>query len=297
LEERVQARLFDRSAEGYTLTPAGRALMGRAERMEAEALAIERDVAGADQRATGIVRVSTLEMIATRFIAPHLSAFAARCPDITLDLRCSNHNVSLARREADIALRLARPQEEDVVARKLASVAVGLYASHEYVAQHGRPSDPERSLAGHRVILLADERVSALRYAQRTCAARSLAGDPRGSAEKRTDPRSALLPGGATRGRLTFPTGRSAFGAFRVRGETVRRKPSRRGVRLEPKVQMKLVVTGSACLGYSSAILLLIAGSSRNALSVSCVRCVSMFGTRQRTSGLQNTGRGLLGPG
>jgi len=162
LEERVGARLFDRTSAGYQLTPAGRDLVARAERMEAEALALERDVAGADQRLEGQVRVSATEMLATRFIAPQLQRFHERHPAITIDLNCSNRSVNLGRREADVALRLARPREEAVVIRRLASIELSLYASVLYLEQYGRPRNAEQSLDGHRAILFADSRAFAV---------------------------------------------------------------------------------------------------------------------------------------
>jgi DNA-binding transcriptional LysR family regulator len=162
LEERVQARLFDRTPEGYVLTPVGRDLLPRAERMEAEALAAERDVHGRDQRAAGSVRLSATEMLATRFIAPHLSRFREHYPEITLELACTNHVVSLSRREADVALRLARPREENVVTRKLASVPLALYAALRYLDAHGAPRDADASLRGHSVLLFAASRMFAV---------------------------------------------------------------------------------------------------------------------------------------
>ena len=80
LEEQVEARLFDRTPDGYVLTSAGRNLLVRAERIEAEVLNLERSVIGADTRPEGAVRVTATEMLATRFIAPHLPAFHARYP-------------------------------------------------------------------------------------------------------------------------------------------------------------------------------------------------------------------------
>jgi DNA-binding transcriptional LysR family regulator len=155
LEDEVQARLFDRTPDGYVLTPSGRDLLPRAERMEGEAMALDREVTGADQRAAGAVRVTATEMLATRFIMPHLARFHARNPDITLELECTTRFVSLARREADVALRLARPREENVVSRRLAEVPLSLFAAPSYVERCGLPRDPEVSLAGHRAILFA----------------------------------------------------------------------------------------------------------------------------------------------
>jgi DNA-binding transcriptional LysR family regulator len=162
LEEQLEARLFDRTQGGYTLTMVGRDLLGYAERMEAAALSVERDVTGRDTRAAGSVRLSATEMIVTRFIAPHLWRFRERYPEVTLELECTNRSVSLTRREADIALRLARPREDDVITKRLASIPVALYASLGYVERRGAPADPDASLAGHSVILFAASRLFTL---------------------------------------------------------------------------------------------------------------------------------------
>jgi DNA-binding transcriptional LysR family regulator len=162
LEERLEARLFDRTPDGYALTPAGRDLLARAEAIESETFAIERELHGADQRPAGIVRVTATETLATRFIMPHLPLFRAKHPEITLVLECTNRTVSLARREADVALRLARPREDGVVTRRLAAVHLGLYGAVHYLDERGMPEDPEATLAGHDVILFADSRAFAL---------------------------------------------------------------------------------------------------------------------------------------
>jgi DNA-binding transcriptional LysR family regulator len=95
-------------------------------------------------------------MLATRFIAPHLERFAAQHPEITLELSCTNRSVSLARREADVALRLSRPREVDVITKRLASVHLALYAAPAYLQRRGTPADAERTLHGHSLILFAD---------------------------------------------------------------------------------------------------------------------------------------------
>jgi DNA-binding transcriptional LysR family regulator len=165
LEDQVQARLFDRTPDGYVLTPAGLELLPRAERMEGEALAVEREVSGADQRAAGLVRVSVTEMLATRFIVPQLPRFNERYPEIILDINCTSRSVNLGRREADIALRLARPHEDNVVTRRLASIPLSLYASRDYLAQYGLPENAEHSLRGHRAILFGNSRAFLLENA------------------------------------------------------------------------------------------------------------------------------------
>jgi DNA-binding transcriptional LysR family regulator len=154
LEEEVGARLYDRTPAGYVLTAAGRDLLPHAERMEAAAFALERDVAGADQRLAGVVRLSTTEMLGTRFLAPHLGRFHERHPEIVIDLSCALRPVSLTRREADVVLRLSRPREPDVIARELASVHLSLYAARTYLDRRGRPEGG--ALVGHEVLLFAD---------------------------------------------------------------------------------------------------------------------------------------------
>lgn len=165
LEEQVQARLFDRTPDGYVLTLAGRDLLPYAERMEAAALGVEREVTGRDALPAGRVRLSATEMLATRFIAPHLPRFAAQHPEITLELECTNRSVSLSRREADVALRLARPREVDVITKRLASVHLALYASPSYLERRGAPKDAEHTLEGHSLILFADSPMFAIENA------------------------------------------------------------------------------------------------------------------------------------
>ncbi|MEM7153427.1 MAG: LysR family transcriptional regulator [Myxococcota bacterium] len=156
LERQLGARLFDRTPRGYALTAAGHRLLPRAEGIEREALALGLDLAGEDQKLEGRVRLTCTEMTATRVITPYLARFHEDYPGIQLELWCTNQEVDLGRREADIALRLSRPRQEDIVVKKLLSIELGLYASEAYVAEKGMPTPGQ--LAGHRFILFADTR-------------------------------------------------------------------------------------------------------------------------------------------
>lgn len=154
LEGQLGARLFDRTPRGFVLTGAGRRLLPRAEGIEREALALARDLSGEDSKLEGHVRLSATEMLTTRFIAPYLAKLRARYPGIVLDLICTNREVDLARGEADIALRLARPRQENLIVKKLLSIELALYASADYIDRFGMPSAAR--LGNHRFIMFAD---------------------------------------------------------------------------------------------------------------------------------------------
>jgi DNA-binding transcriptional LysR family regulator len=155
LQDRAGAVLLQKTPGGYALTPAGESVLAHAERMEAEALAAERAVTGRDVRLAGLVRLTTVETLLIEVLPPILAAFSERYPDITLDVLVDRRVLSLSRREADVALRLARPEGHELVARRVGTLGYALYASGAYLARHGRP-DAAAGCPGHRAIL-ADE--------------------------------------------------------------------------------------------------------------------------------------------
>ena len=156
LEVAAGARLFDRTPEGYLLTSAGEAVRGRVEDLESHALAIELQLLGQDARPTGPVRLAASDSFAAWFLVPRLAALHTRCPGIQLELVTGNQAVNLARREADISLRLTKPKEPNLIARRLGQAAWALYGSSSYLRRHGRPS-VRGSLRGHRVVGLDPE--------------------------------------------------------------------------------------------------------------------------------------------
>ncbi|MEK9968741.1 MAG: LysR family transcriptional regulator [Ferrovibrio sp.] len=139
LEKRLGLRLFDRLARGYVLTEEGETLLGAAERMETEAIALQRQASGRPA-APGNVRLNTSPMLASLFLAPRLVELQRRHPEIRVALSGNNRVVDLNRREADIALRLAKPAEAGLIARRMGSIGFGLYASPDYLAAT-RPKD------------------------------------------------------------------------------------------------------------------------------------------------------------
>lgn len=144
LEERIGVRLFERLPGGaYEPTEAGARMAAAAERMEDEALALERAIAGVDDRPTGRLRVTCSETLAHARLTGHLAAFRRSCPGILVELAIENRVLSLTRREADVALRPVRPREGDLWGRRLAAVAWALYGAPELVAELGRLDGPE----------------------------------------------------------------------------------------------------------------------------------------------------------
>lgn len=148
LEASLGSRLFERHPTGFVLTPAGEGVREVAERMEGEALALERRAAGEDARLEGLVRLTTLESLGGHFLAPRLAAFHARYPGIRLELVTDSRSLSLTRHEADVALRLARPVQEGLFSRRVGLMGFGVYAAPDYLERAGAPRHP-RELAGH----------------------------------------------------------------------------------------------------------------------------------------------------
>jgi len=137
LEAALAARLFERTPDGYVPTGAGEALVQRAERIEAEALAAERELAGREGRVAGSVRVTAPQAFGFGFVVPLLAKLHAEQPDVLVELVADNSALNLSRREADLALRIGRPLQPHLVMRKLSDIADGLYASRAYLERHG----------------------------------------------------------------------------------------------------------------------------------------------------------------
>lgn len=131
LETRLGRVLFDRRADGYALTAEGKAVLGPVHLMDEAALSIlNRLDAGTDL--SGPVRLAAGRVLAERFLIPRLGQFRERYPAIDLEVIGGSRVVSLARREADIALRSGSPKDSELIARRVARITFGLYASPGY---------------------------------------------------------------------------------------------------------------------------------------------------------------------
>ncbi|WP_295484563.1 LysR family transcriptional regulator [uncultured Pseudomonas sp.] len=152
LERTLGSRLFLRSNSGLTLTVTGRDVLLKAQDMERMAVSFERRGEGADARAEGEVRVTTTDALAVDFLVPAIERLRASHPDIRVILTTTTRLLDLARREADIAVRTVRPEQPDLIVRRLASWDVGLYATRGYLARYGTP-EPQDQFAGHDIAL------------------------------------------------------------------------------------------------------------------------------------------------
>jgi DNA-binding transcriptional LysR family regulator len=140
LETRLGLRLFERLSGGvYQATEAGRRMAAAAERMEDEALALDRDLTGRDHRVSGRLHVTSSETLAYSRLTRHLAVFRQTHPGVVVDLSIDNRVLDLSRREADVALRPVRPRQGDLWGRRLAQIAWAFYAAPAYLTARERP--------------------------------------------------------------------------------------------------------------------------------------------------------------
>lgn len=151
LESRLSVTLFARHQTGYFVTDEGQSLVSHAEAVEAAALGLESFSAGTSRNVMGTVRLTTAENLASHIIIPALPHFREMHPDVRLEIVTGIASISLSRREADLALRLTRPEHGNITIRRLGELAYGLYGSKAYLANYEKPQDGGR-FAGHAFI-------------------------------------------------------------------------------------------------------------------------------------------------
>jgi DNA-binding transcriptional LysR family regulator len=136
LDEELGVRLFDATPEGFHATAAGADLVAVAERIEADTLSLEGRVLGRDERLSGALRVSAMELVFRAF-REAFTGFAARYPSVALTVTASDDEVSLARREADVVLRLTNKPPEQLVGRRVGRMQFVAYAARSLAARVG----------------------------------------------------------------------------------------------------------------------------------------------------------------
>lgn len=131
LEAATGVTLFQRTSDGFVLTDEGQAMYAHAIRMEDEALAMQRQLAGSDGRLEGLLRLSCSDWFGTTLLSPVLAEFASLHPKVTVELLTDARVYSLARREADLVMRIAPFDEPEVIARRLTTIRYGLYTGSD----------------------------------------------------------------------------------------------------------------------------------------------------------------------
>jgi DNA-binding transcriptional LysR family regulator len=158
--------LFTRSSGGLAPTRAARLLEPHARNMAAAAAALTRAAAGDAQAMSGVVRVTASEIVGAEVLPPILTEFREAWPEIDIELVLTNQQEDLLRRDADIAVRMARPTQGALLARRIGTVPLRFYAHRSYLQKHGEPRSVaemlEHTLIGFDRIALDMESVKAL---------------------------------------------------------------------------------------------------------------------------------------
>ena len=136
LEQRLGSPLFLRSPRGLQPTDLALELKPHLHDMSAAASAAVRDASGAANSLTGAIRITASEMVGVEVLPPMLASFREQHPGVVIELRLSNINDDLSRREADIAVRMSQPSQSSLIAKKVGEVSLGFYATPEYLKGH-----------------------------------------------------------------------------------------------------------------------------------------------------------------
>lgn len=151
IERLTGLTLFVRGRSGMKLTDAGAALLDDAKAMEREANRFLLNVAGKSDVVKGTVRITASHTVATFILPPLLVALREAEPEIEIELVPSNLVVNLLSRDADIAVRMVRPVQNDLIATKVNDMALGIYAHRSYLDKYGTPTTV-LDLMEHRIV-------------------------------------------------------------------------------------------------------------------------------------------------
>jgi DNA-binding transcriptional LysR family regulator len=151
LEKSLGVALFTRSQIGLMPTEAALSLRSYAETMQSTAAALERAAASQGTGVRGTVRVTASDVIGVEVLPPIIANLRDEHPDLVLELVLTDRMQDLLRREADIAVRMARPRQELLVARRVGQIELGLHAHRRYLSRYGTPNTMA-DLARHALI-------------------------------------------------------------------------------------------------------------------------------------------------
>lgn len=139
LESQLGVSLFERTGRGLVPTERALAIAGFARGMQAQADDLSRSLSLAATQTAGTVRITASQTVAAYALPPLLAELRAVAPEIQVELVTSNEVKNLLRREADIAIRMVRPEQSGLIARKLGEVPIGVFAHKRYLKKRGTP--------------------------------------------------------------------------------------------------------------------------------------------------------------
>jgi DNA-binding transcriptional LysR family regulator len=151
LEDDLALKLFIRHARGLVLTEVGEQLFRTAHRMHWELQQVETQMSESQDVPTGPLLVTTTVGIGSTWLSSRIHEFLKLYPDIQIEIKLNDAELDLAMREADVAIRLHRPSQSEMIQRKLFTLHNHFYASKAYIAEYGEPKSVEE-LDSHRVI-------------------------------------------------------------------------------------------------------------------------------------------------
>lgn len=155
LELALGLSLFTRSQSGFIATDAALALQGHAETLASASSALLRAASGMgrgeNQQIQGTVRITASEVISIEVLPAMLVRLRATHPGISIELDVSNRIENLLRRDADIAVRMQRPEQDVLIARRIGNIDLGLHARRDYLERQGTPRT-WNDLKGHALI-------------------------------------------------------------------------------------------------------------------------------------------------
>ncbi len=151
LEHEVKTKLFFRHARGLKLTEQGEMLFRTAHDVFARLKMAETILTDSAEKPYGDLKITTTEGLGANWLTPRLNEFMEQYQDINLKINLSDRDVDLATGEADLAIRLHQPSQQDLIARKLFSVHFHIFASPDYLSEYGIPKTIE-DLESHRIL-------------------------------------------------------------------------------------------------------------------------------------------------
>jgi DNA-binding transcriptional LysR family regulator len=140
LEEELGVALFQRAGRSISLSPAGVELLDHFRAMGDAAGRISLMASGQSQAVEGQVSITASDALSAYWLPPIMKRLREQAPGIEIEIVASNEVRDLRRREADIAIRHVRPEQPDLIARRVRDIFARLYASTEYLEAHGRPA-------------------------------------------------------------------------------------------------------------------------------------------------------------